>query len=305
MGFLPRECQLFSYRNSNSLLSFDFSEDFVFIVTASAIHQYKSRKALPLVCPLSFTPVFSCFFKDRMFLASKTELFHFKYELHRLHKIDVLSFTFIYHDYLITIGTKIIIYTLSNECKTNGPLTLSFYKKCTVDMLECNGLCSAYCLFENQILLGFESGAVGLLKDLKEQSKATIEVIECFNEPILSLVTTEDYIFVHTIKSVFRVNNLLALSREREKQPDELQTHLTAKKMLSLPEKLLLVQEKKIVFLDYNLRVIKDLFLVFPIVDVKVSANSLFVGFSNGLLCEYGLNCIVSEKLSLKEAIEK
>ncbi|KAM0681813.1 hypothetical protein GINT2_000330 [Glugoides intestinalis] len=308
MGFLLKEFQLFSYRNSNALLSFDSCKDFVFIVTKNAIHQYKTRKALPLHCPLPFTPVFSCFFNDRMFLASKTELFHFKYELHKLQNIDVLSFTFTYLDYLITIGSKIIIYTLSavyDNCKENNSMSVSFYKECSLDMLESNGLCSAYCLFKSKIILGFESGAICLLGDFTGNKTPTITMLECFNEPILSLIATEDHIFVHTIASVFRVKNSLQESKESEKGTDDLQTKLQAKKMIGIAEKLLVVQEKMIIFLDYDLKVIKNFFLLFPIVDIKVSANSLVVGFSNGLLCEYDLNRIISDNLALKEEIKK
>lgn len=305
----------FTYRNSNNLASFDVSKDFVFIITQRQIHQYCFRSPIPLTCDLAFFPVFGCFYKDRYFVASKTALYYFKYSLHSLYKINALAYTFFYSNTLITVSDKILIYKIyenslsgrlsldhpslpaQSTCHPNGEATdldVKFYKECNVlnysdEMAEippgANGLCSAHCIFEDKVFLGFENGVVGTvsnesLTNNEHDTEIRLDVIEYLKDPVLTICVDERFVFIHTLSYIFRIQN----GGERKAF-----TEIKARKILIYKDILVLIQDKRLLFMDLDLKISKTYLSLFDIKDARIMDGSLFIGCTNGLLCEYNL----------------
>ncbi|ELA42123.1 uncharacterized protein VICG_00764 [Vittaforma corneae ATCC 50505] len=316
----------FTYRNSNSLASFDVSKDFVFIITQTHIHQYCFRSPIPLACRLTFVPVFGCFYKDRYFLASKAELYYFKYSLHSLYKINALAHTFFYKNNLITVDDRVLIYkicengndkclslenpslltqSINSQGKETTDFDIEFYKECSIlnssnGMVgipsDSNGLCSAHCIFEDKIFLGFENGIVGAVDGESLTSRACgtrlrLNVVEYFKDPVLTICVDDRFMFIHTLSYVFRIQS----NNESMACEKKIFTEIKARKMLKYKEILVLVQDKRLLFVDLDLKISKAYLSLFDIRDAKIVDDSLFVGCTNGLLCEYNVREIHSK----------
>lgn len=340
MSFLELKPHLkFTYRNSNSLATFDVSSEFIFVVTNSPtaslsdvfsnglelcfenqesiknkqqaspqIHQYTRFSAIPLITSISFTPVFSCYAKDRYFLASPDELFYFKYCLYPLYRISTLAYNFFYNDFLITVGESATIYRLEDfivtSYKEHGVIP---YKQHTITntykrmenppsgILLSNGLCSAHLIFNNRIFLGFENGIVGEFS----LESGELSVIMFLKDPVLSICRDESVFFVHTLSGVFKYGLLfesgLAVNLPIKETTDKsrLFTEIRGKKMVKHQNFLVLQQDKRLVVLNSDLKIVKTFVSLFEIREIKIS-DYLTVGCVNGLISEYSLDLFKS-----------
>lgn len=261
----------FTYRNTSILTSFDISDQFIFIISKNQIHQYITRTTVPLTCKLDFIPIFGCFVKDRYLLASKTHLYYFKYTLNELYPIKPLAYTFMFNDKLISIDEDKINY--SNQIIKNKE--------------KDTGMCSSHCIFQDKIFLGFESGTVGYYNDDFTKFNKLI----CLKDPILSICIYNDYLYVHSLSNIFRIPSLII----NEKLKDEksiIFTEIKAKKIIKTEKGILIVENMRLLLMDFDLNIKNEFIAFFEIVDVKIYENSIFIGFSNGLLIEYDMKAL-------------
>lgn len=281
----------FSYRNTNCISAFDANSSFAFIISNTSIYQYCRGDPLPLVCNLGFVPIFSRVFMDRYLLASRTELFYFKYAHHRLGPMDPLAQVFAYKNRLVTVGDSYRIYKFDD-----GNDSLRMEPSKNKETNETHGLCSAHCVINDEIFLGFEDGFVGKIDgtDLIDQSVRTLilKKMALVKDPVLSICVDGSCMFVHTLSYIFRIGEKRK-GDLKENDNDNFFTEIKARKMILISKSLILVQKKRLVFLDLRLKIRKTFLCLFEIKDVKIVDDSLMVGCSNGLLCEYDLMGVV------------
>lgn len=367
-------CKIHTYRNTNSMISFDVSDEFIFIISNLNnddssnnvnyddvnyddnmefwIHQYvnvtnkgrnispinvtyKNVKVLtePLKAKIPFRPVFSSFNNGKYVLASKNELFYFKYDLFSIGRINPLSMTFFYEDLLISVDCKdMTIYKqtnshylpiLQNSNKSdnlnikndenntgnhdiendgnnvgNSRCSVQLMSNITIKNLNSNlqpinnqdlsNICSASCIFDDQLYLGFEDGSVGAMPVnylYSKSSSVDMKILECFKDPVLTIVVDERFIFIQTLTSIFRI--------PKNDDSDGIYTMVRAIKMLKHTPFLILFQKNELIFMDFDLKIKKVFHSVFEIRDCKIlGEDSMFLGFKNGLLVEFSLSKI-------------
>lgn len=108
----------FVYRNSQGLKCFEISRDFVFICTKDEVHQYRTDCPVPITGRLGFEPIFTSFSLDMFFLASKKELFCYKYTIRKVGDLNTLALCLFIDCFLISVdgdNDKIQIYRFDTE----------------------------------------------------------------------------------------------------------------------------------------------------------------------------------------------
>lgn len=330
--------QKFIYRNSHEIHSFEVTNDFLFICTSNEVHQYSLNKTVPIVGKLDFTATFSAFCIDRFFLASKKNLYYFKYKLYKLCELNALTLCFFVENKLISVDEhKLKVYLVvsvkdtndesnnekdksiredinvkdkNEKCGKEGDIELAYESikqdlnvKCEEDksinenctdvancsvvwlndaVMDNNGLCSAHCISNNLIFLGFENGKVGCFSvDSICNPKISLDIKCDLKEPIISIVVANSLIFSLTLSGVY----------VSSKESGTSFTAVKGRQLILYKNNLILVQDRRIVVLGFDLVILNTFLSLSDIKQVKVKGDSLYVGFSNGLLIEYTSLC--------------
>jgi hypothetical protein len=294
----------FSHRNSHNLIGFETTSDFIYITVESAvcknaIHEYKKKTNVYIACPLLFKPLFTFIYKDMVFICSENNgLYCYKHNLNKLIDIPPLSLSFVFNDTLMCISdssiTKIAICDIlklpdeNNECKATNR---NLIKKETVAFQLKNGICSAYCIYNMRVFLGFENGSIGYIS---QNNSDYIEIVK-LDESILTLSCLIDEsnainLYALTLESIFRIEivNDQVISKP-------IYTNIKGRKIIIYKKYLILQQDNQITFLDLNLKVIHCTILHLLIKDIKLINSKLIIGFDCGLLNEYDLKNAVIE----------
>lgn len=306
-----KEFELFTYRNSYEMINFDVSDEFVFICTCDEIHQYCKGSTIPVVGKLGFSPTFNAFFSDKFFIGSKENLYYFKYELYKLGSLNSLALCLFVNKYLIAVdgeNNKIQVFNVecNNLCKPridHAKHTVECDSVCLLHEIAmksfegCNsfGLCSAYFIIDDLVFLGFESGTIVSFAaaQLSEPHSISFDVICTLKSPIITIVVKDSIVFALTLTGIFKI-------KIENPECQDFFTSVKGKMLLLFANLLILVQDQRLLIFDLDLNLVIRYLSLLEIKVCKIRSESFYVGFSNGLLVQYDLDCLIKCKKLIK-----
>lgn len=334
MAFNLSSYRHFAYRNSHNLEDFQISENFVYIITRNEIYEYKICSSTFISLPLPFNPVSTFVWNQMFFICSKHDLYYFRSDLKHLIKTVPLTLNFEFEGNLMSIDRKRVrlvnLATLQSDIhsdSTKDILSNSHNQKLIEAQVEDtivkeysfdldNGICSAYTIFNNKIVLGFENGFIGWIQWDFDNSIIKINEICKIDEPIISIAIICDLVFISTIGKILRfpIQDERLLSKETAlktyndeehtsnikneleslslKEQGTIFTDIRCKKIVIFENLLIAQQEKKITFLSMDLEIITCSIFQLEIKTTKAINGHLFIGFSCGLLVDFDLKAV-------------
>lgn len=310
---IPRlkDYELFTYRNSLGMTNFEVTDEFVFICACDEIHQYCIGSTIPIVGKLGFSPTFGAFFEDKFFIGSKDSLYYFKYELYKLGDLNSLALCFFVNKLLVAVeGDKSNIQVFKVECDKLCKPRIDHAKhtvECdsiyllhevaikSFDDTKSYGLCSAYCLNENLVYLGFESGTIVSFpaSQLSNPNDVIFTLVITLHKPIITLLIKDSVLFALTITGIYKV---------KLDKPDRIDyfTSVNGKNLILVENLLVLEQEKRMLIFDLELNFIDKYTSLFDLSVCKVRNDSFYIGFTNGILAQYDLSFFDIHKKMIK-----
>lgn len=292
MNFKISNHKIFSYRNSTNLKSFEISNNFNYIVTNKEIHEYKMLTSDFIAFSLEFIPCSAFLIENIFFVSSKTDLYYFQTDLCHLMKLEALTLNFAYKNSLISIGNGNL--RIIDLPFLKSPDSIDLLKKSNLEFKKFplgNGICSAFIIYDNKVFLGFENGLIERI--LLEESGSTLETNEIIklNEPIISLAVEGNALFASTLDKIFKIcitdENFETGNHSKIKTKEY--TEIKCKKILCHGKLLVVQQDKEVLFLDLNLKILATSIFQLEITDIKIKENSLYIGLKCGLLSSYDI----------------
>lgn len=296
----------FAYRNSLNMQTFNVSSRFVYITTHNEIHQYKRSCPARVSCMLPFKPLLTFLHASTYFICSQTDLYYLRGALNHIMPIAPLALNFEYKGLLVSISESLISRIELedsgagrspdyDECRaSDGCTPAGRFRVTTMRLSSDNGICSAQCNFGSKLVLGFENGVIGCIEssliDGNGTGEVSLEVLSELGEPVVSLCCDGEFIYSSTLDSVFKIP---AIPTSHSPDPCEhggLFTKIRCRKVAIYKNLLILQQSLQITFLGHDLSLMDVSIFQLEIRSLEVHQDSLFIGFSCGLLVEYDLN---------------
>ncbi|KAI5170302.1 hypothetical protein PAEPH01_1320 [Pancytospora epiphaga] len=269
----------FTYRGCPGMCCFNVAELFIYMITETHITQITKHSAVSCSKQITFKPISTIIHDNLIYMISPKGLAYFDGNLYEICHSEPLSISFVSGPFVYTVAENRISVFSTEEKKIYLVLSINGVKGC----------CTAAHSTGSSAYLGYETGKVYLIENLnnisinRESNILETHQIGDLEEPILSIATFDIYIYTSTI------SGKIARICKDEKTFIHTEVGFAMKKILFYENLLVGFENSTIVLYDLDLKLLHSFVEYFAITDMFVLNDSLYLGYSIGLVTEYDI----------------